>query len=480
MASTTPSADKVYAQLQSQVGYHEGANNYNIYADYVGVPNNDAWCTTFLSWGFKKAGYSALCLMSDYSVDQLNWYSARNRLSYYPALGAPVWLGPGGGDHTAFVYAYDADNIYTVEGNWDDQVQLMVRPRRTSGPGGISPYAYGVPAYAEGSITADPAAPVSGSTYKASASLTLAGTTPPPSGGGTVVQCTCSCVNCNDCTGFVADGTTPPVTGADPYAGGLPVINLASPSAIPLQQELKRVGYLASSVAESTNYGSLTQAAVNAYFQQHPEFESSPTDVQIGPAGWAYLRTMATGSANNSTPPATGGTPTAWVSSVAINNKTGVSYARYTAGGTVATWIANACAKRGITSQTAINYWTTGYQTCIARESSGDANACNRNDSNNTTPSGFSMVADYGTGYPGGNLNGALTNYQCSRGCAQCIPQTFANWHCPGTSNMIYDPVANIAASMGYVVTTYGVSTDGHDLASKVQQFDPNRSPAGY
>jgi SLT domain-containing protein len=44
----------------------------------------------------------------------------------------------------------------------------------------------------------------------------------------------------------------------------------------------------------------------------------------------------------------------------------------------------------------------------------------------------------------------------------------------------VADPVANIAASMHYVMNRYGVSADGSDLASKVQQADPNRSPAGY
>lgn len=189
-------------------------------------------------------------------------------------------------------------------------------------------------------------------------------------------------------------------------------------------------------------------------------------------------------------PPSGGGTTTppppvntsGWVASSAINDKTGVSFARYTAGGTVAQWIAAACTARGITDPTAINYWVKGYTTAISRESSGDANACNTNDSNDVTPPGYSQVADYGTGYgnPSGNLNGRLVNYQCSRGVAQCIPQTFAANHCPGTSSMIYDPVANIAASMGYVRAQYGVSADGHDLASKVQQFDPSRPPKGY
>jgi hypothetical protein len=68
-------------------------------------------------------------------------------------------MGPGGGSHTGVVWKYDADTIWTVEGNTNltgsyqgDGVYLRERPRR--GPG--SPYGYGVPTYPEGTISADP------------------------------------------------------------------------------------------------------------------------------------------------------------------------------------------------------------------------------------------------------------------------------------------------------------------------------------
>lgn len=173
--------------------------------------------------------------------------------------------------------------------------------------------------------------------------------------------------------------------------------------------------------------------------------------------------------------------PSGWVYTLSIDNHN-LSFARYVSGGTVTSWCAAACRARGITDLTAVANWSRGCATAISRESGGNANACNTNDSNDVTPSGYSMVSDFGDGYgsPSGYLGGQLVNYQCSRGVLQCIPQTFASNHCPGTSTMIYDPVANIAAAMGYVVSRYGVSHDGYDLASKVQQFDPNRSPMGY
>jgi SLT domain-containing protein len=101
--------------------------------------------------------------------------------------------------------------------------------------------------------------------------------------------------------------------------------------------------------------------------------------------------------------------------------------------------------------------WTlgAGLQTLCKRESSDDPNAINKDDRNATGP----IVAD-----------DAPQN--CSRGVAQCIPPTFAAHHVTGTSVSIYDPVANIAAAMQYVRKRYHVSSDGSDLAAKVEQAE--------
>jgi hypothetical protein len=613
MTQTTPSADKIYQIAKGELGYHEGSNNQNKYAGPVGVPNNDAWCTTFASWLFLTAGYKSLCLMSDYSVDQYNWFNSRGRANGYPAVGAVVWYGPGGNEHTGWVYAYDADYIYTIEGNWDDQVTTMKRPRREA-LNGLDIFMYGYPNFAEGVVTADPDHATPGSVYAATASVNKTGTTTPPTdGGGTTTpppasglpwvsylaiaaaaasssgKATVGGSSSTDdvlnyqkglkkldgsydyssgpgtfgplthaatktfqlaqgWTGDDADGnpgpttitlvgsksnlfqvrdfgtTTPPADGGGdtppaerPYAwssfsakdgsgytGSVSVVQAALAKEFPGTSFTADAGkWKTQSLAAYSKWqvklgytGSPSQKNSDANGRAGQDSltklaEKYTFDVKASPGGYNFTASgdgdgpdsgtnpPAGGDGGTVTPPpATGG----WVNSVAINNKTGVSYARYSGGGNVASWIAAACALRGITGATAVANWTRGYQTAISRESSGDANACNTNDSNNTTPSGFSRVADYGTGYgsPSGNLGGQLVNYQCSRGVAQCIPQTFANWHCPGASNMIYDPVANIASSMGYVADNYNVSDDGHDLASKVQQFDPNRSPAGY
>ncbi|MFI5529935.1 hypothetical protein ACIA8O_15475 [Kitasatospora sp. NPDC051853] len=110
-----------------------------------------------------------------------------------------------------------------------------------------------------------------------------------------------------------------------------------------------------------------------------------------------------------------------------------------------------------------VTWWLPGYMTLAVRESSYYFNAVNGKDVNAHGP----IQSD---GYP----------LYCSRGVAQCIPPTFARHHERGTSNHIYDGVANIAASMNYVMDTYGVSRDGRNLAAKVQQADPDRPPHPY
>jgi LysM repeat protein len=149
-------------------------------------------------------------------------------------------------------------------------------------------------------------------------------------------------------------------------------------------------------------------------------------------------------------------TPVSTAASIAVSD---VGYTLYQGGGDIEAWTTRACR---ILNRPADD-WIRGYQVLCQRESSGRPNAINNYDAN----AHGAVQAD---GYP----------LHCSRGVAQCIPDTFANYHASGTTGNIYDPVANIAASMQYVMNRYGVSDDGSNLAERVQQADPNRSPAGY
>jgi LysM repeat protein len=150
---------------------------------------------------------------------------------------------------------------------------------------------------------------------------------------------------------------------------------------------------------------------------------------------------------------------TAPVSSAGAIPMGSVTYGRFAGAGNVAGWITEACRVMGLPPA----FWVKGYEQLCSRESSGRPNAINNWDSNAHGP----IQAD---GYP----------LHCSRGIAQCIPDTFASNHVSRTSQAIYDPVANIAASVHYVRNRYGVAPDGHNLAALVQQADPHRKPHGY
>jgi hypothetical protein len=118
---------------------------------------------------------------------------------------------------------------------------------------------------------------------------------------------------------------------------------------------------------------------------------------------------------------------------------------------------------RGVTDPVARKNWHDGYMTLIGRESGHNASVVNMSDSN-------AHGAQMSDGAPANS----------SRGPAQTIPGTFAAHHQPGTSTSIYEPVANIAASMNYVMDRHDVSPDGSNLAARVPQANPNTASGGY
>lgn len=94
------------------------------------------------------------------------------------------------------------------------------------------------------------------------------------------------------------------------------------------------------------------------------------------------------------------------------------------------------------------------------RESSFNVNAVNLTDSN-------AIGAPREDGAPG----------QASRGIWQTIPETFAKYHVAGTSNNIYDPVANASSSVAYSMARYGVEAVP---GPKFEQFYAARRSGGY
>jgi hypothetical protein len=474
-------ADKVIAIAKGQVGYREGKNNFTKYAaelihDKIAQRwwQNQPWCQTFQSWCFAQAGLKSLAPMTPGCATAVAWFRSHGRLSKYPAIGAQAFYGPRGGTHVGLVYKYDADSIWAVEGNTNDNgssegngVYLKQHSRK-----GSYVFGYGCPRFNEPLVTADPSKQGKpGFTFMAAA----------VSGGGKTL----------------ASAEPADIEAPLPWVSWNQVLSAATHD-----PEAERAAKAGESNAEDDV--ELVQGALAKVLGEHsedePGFYGEHTEQLFGrfrseklklagePQAAPTAKTLvALGKASGMFRARAGSMLQVEQKAAAtapgkISPKD-VTFKRFTGQSTaanVAKWIRDACSKAGAVASEA---WVRGFKTIVARESSGNPNACNIWDANAITPPGFHKVKDYGDGYSRhgiSKLNGRLTHFQCSRGLVQCIPQTFANYHAPGTSLNIYDPVASIAASIRYVMARYKVAKNGSDLARKVQQADPNRPPKGY
>ena len=154
--------DKLVALARSQVGYREGANNQNKYADdpritqlYGWNVQNQPWCCTFVNWCFLNAfgtiggrmtyGGSAAC------ASQANLYKNNGAFTQSPAVGDQIFFYSGNGiNHTGIVVEVNGLVIRTVEGNYSDKVSLCTYTKGNSMIAG-----YGRPKW---SLAADEAA----------------------------------------------------------------------------------------------------------------------------------------------------------------------------------------------------------------------------------------------------------------------------------------------------------------------------------
>ena len=121
-----------------QVGYTEGANNWNKYAPKwteAGGWNaqNQPWCDVFVDCAFiecfgldlasrltyqPKGGFSALCSAS------ANYYKANNAWFSTPAVGDQIFFNVSGGiNHTGIVVGVTGGVVTCVEGNSSDAVR---------------------------------------------------------------------------------------------------------------------------------------------------------------------------------------------------------------------------------------------------------------------------------------------------------------------------------------------------------------------
>lgn len=142
--------NKLVTLARAEVGYREGANNYNKYADdpniaklYGWVPQNQPWCGTFVNWCFMTAfgydlgskltyGGSAACR------NAADNYKAHNAFTKFPEVGDQSFYYSGGAiNHTGIVVEVNGSSFVAVEGNYSDKVSLVTHSTGSSDVAGF-------------------------------------------------------------------------------------------------------------------------------------------------------------------------------------------------------------------------------------------------------------------------------------------------------------------------------------------------------
>lgn len=131
---------KLVSVALGEVGYVEGANNWNKYSAEMNTVNaygwnvqNQPYCDIFADWCYYKAfgldiaakltyqpkgGFSALCSAS------ANYYKANDAWFSTPSVGDQVFFNVSGGiNHTGIVVAVTGGVVTCVEGNSSDAVR---------------------------------------------------------------------------------------------------------------------------------------------------------------------------------------------------------------------------------------------------------------------------------------------------------------------------------------------------------------------
>lgn len=163
-------AAAVIATAAAELGYREGQNpdgTWNNQEKYVNdMPDlawaqGQPWCAIFVCWVAQKNGLQSEFPRTASCGEGVSWWKNASRFSEYPAIGAQVFFGPGGGEHTGIVESYDDSTVTVISGNDNDgnapsgignAVTRSTHQRRDS-----YVYGYGYPAYDGGIVSDDPA-----------------------------------------------------------------------------------------------------------------------------------------------------------------------------------------------------------------------------------------------------------------------------------------------------------------------------------
>lgn len=148
----TYNADAAVLRAKQDVGYHEGANNYNRYSPWQGLSAYNPWCASAVSfWAYEGGGYRfpANCTfgpkgeayvptMRERAMQEGLWFDA-----HWRAQPGDFWLFDWGNngllDHVEMVIYDDGNKAVTIGGNTSDQVAYRTRDRSSlAGTYGLS------------------------------------------------------------------------------------------------------------------------------------------------------------------------------------------------------------------------------------------------------------------------------------------------------------------------------------------------------
>ena len=132
--------EKLIEWCKKQVGYHEGDNNWNKYADnadlikwYGWKPQNQPWCDIFADSAYLNCfGLDKAAMMTFQPIGQgtalcsasANNYKANNAWFDKPEVGDQAFFYHSGGiNHTGIVIAVSGGVVTTIEGNSSDSVR---------------------------------------------------------------------------------------------------------------------------------------------------------------------------------------------------------------------------------------------------------------------------------------------------------------------------------------------------------------------
>lgn len=138
MMTVTKAKQKLVDWCKSQIGYHEGYDGSNKYADgnwdvklYGFSAINVPWCDVFVDAAYIACfGYSDATAMtyqqpSGYAACALSAEAYKRNGAFYhsPEVGDQIFFLYGGGiNHTGIVVEVNGDEIVCVEGNYSDGV----------------------------------------------------------------------------------------------------------------------------------------------------------------------------------------------------------------------------------------------------------------------------------------------------------------------------------------------------------------------